>query len=281
MKIFHAGKDTEMDRLDCAILVNSTPSYYYILPFFFKLLRRYAPNLRWDVVLATEVPDHPVCRKLEKECAVKILPIPESSKGFLESRATASRIVAETYTYCLPLQDDFLLEMPMNDRELHKILDFMDKSMSTVSARCMPCPGPSRDSLPVPGIDSWKTISKETDPVGFTFQATLWRTKALAAWYERISGRLEALCPKESQQTQKRKDIELRENIAENSFGQLEFWEWSDEKDYDHLAFERVGPWSNAVYLSPFPYRPTAIVRGRLETWAQDLAKREGIELSN
>jgi hypothetical protein len=33
------------------------------------------------------------------------------------------------------------------------------------------------------------------------------------------------------------------------------------------------------VYLSPWPYRPTAIVQGRLEPWAAELGKREGVPL--
>jgi hypothetical protein len=33
------------------------------------------------------------------------------------------------------------------------------------------------------------------------------------------------------------------------------------------------------VYLSPWPYRPTAIVHGRLEPWAAELGLREGVPL--
>ena len=47
-----------MDRTDVAILVNSTPAYYYILPLFFTMLRRYAPDLEWPVYLATEELEH-------------------------------------------------------------------------------------------------------------------------------------------------------------------------------------------------------------------------------
>jgi hypothetical protein len=51
-----------MDRTDVAILVNSTPTYYYILPLFFTMLRRYAPDLQWPIYLATEELDHEVIR---------------------------------------------------------------------------------------------------------------------------------------------------------------------------------------------------------------------------
>ena len=267
-----------MDRTDCCILVNSTPAYYYILPLFFKLLRRYAPKLRWDVILATEVPDNSICRRMASEYAVKVLPIPESASGFLESRYTALKKLSEDYRYCLPLQDDFLLEMPMDGDTLTKLIDYMETSMSIVSARLMPCPGPNEES-PYARVQTFKMLDKKTDPFGFTFQATLWKMKPLCAWYGQLCNKLEELCPKALKQPATRRQIELRENLAENALGQELFWEWSDEKDYEHLAFERAGPWPNAVYLSPFPYRPTAIVRGKLEDWARDLAKREGSSL--
>jgi len=218
---------------------------------------------------------------MAKEFAVKLLAIPEESKGFLESRLAALKRIMYDYNYCFPLQDDFLLEMPMNSEAIAKVLNCMDKTMSTVSARCMPCPGPSKESdfsNTYDNIPEWKIITKKKDPFGFTFQATLWKTRPLFHWYERICEKLDSLCPKEQQA--RRKEIELRENLAENGIGQKEFWTWTDEKDYEHIAFERVGPWPNAVYLSPFPYRPTAIVRGKLEPWAEDLAKREGITIT-
>jgi hypothetical protein len=263
-----------MDRTDCCILVCSTPKYYYILPLFFKLLRRYAASLRWDVILATEVPENPVCTFVASNYAVQLLPIPEESKGFLESRLAALRLVRNDYSYCLPLQDDFLLEMPMNDRAISSVLDYMDSKMGVVSARCMPCPGPSAEA-PFVAVEGWKQLDAKTDAIGFTFQATLWKIGPLTAWYERVCARLEAMCPQRLGQTDRRREIEIKENIAENRDGQADFWRWSDEKDYDHIALERAGPWPNAVYLSPFPYRPTAIVGGRFEPWAQELARRE------
>jgi hypothetical protein len=270
-----------MDRADCCILVNSTPAYFYILPLFFKLLRRYAPKLRWDVLLATEAPNHSICKQVVRDYAVKCIPIPEESSGFLESRMVALLSVAHDYNYCLPLQEDFLLEMPMWPDAFENIMKYMDSNMCVVSARVMPCPGPSEKSVVANSLRApdWKLITKETDPFGFTFQATLWKMKPLIQWYTRICAKLETICRKDSTDPSTRKRVELKENLAENAIGQTEFWTWTDEKDYEHIAFERAGPWPNAVYLSPFPYRPTAIVRGKLEAWALELAKREGVTL--
>ena len=64
-------------------------------------------------------------------------------------------------------------------------------------------------------------------------------------------------------------------NIAEGKYG-CQFTLRYPEK---LLGIIRDGEYSNAVYRSPIPYRPTAIVRGKLEDWAKDLFKREGINI--
>lgn len=265
-----------MERTDVVLLVNSTPTYYYILPLFFTLLRRYAPSLAWSVVLATEEPEHATCQKVRDEYSVELLAISPSDAGFLESRLAALKVLKERgFTYCFPLQDDFLLEMPMNDVAFQTLLKRMDATQNIVSARCMPCPGPKRPGASFKELPEWKPLDRAHDEYGFVFQATMWRTEACFQWYERICGKLEEVCPKATNSPQERRRVEISANIAENAVGQQEFWKWSTTKKYGHIAFIRVGSWKNAVYLSPFPYRPTAIVRGKLEDWAQELMERE------
>ena len=69
------------------------------------------------------------------------------------------------------------------------------------------------------------------------------------------------------------KDIALKMNCAETQYGQEKL---RKTPNVLHLAWERAGPWSNAVYLCPFPYRPTGIVQGKLEEFAAELSRREG-----
>jgi hypothetical protein len=264
-----------MDRTDVVILVNSTPTYYYILPLFFTMLRRYAPGLKWTVVLATEEPEHEVCQQVKGGHGVELLTLDKAESGFLESRLAALRVLKDRFAYVFPLQDDFLLEMPMNGSAFHKLLEEMDKSAPIVSARCMPCPGPKTPGKCFKELPGWKPLVEKMDTMGFVFQATMWRTVACYEWYERICWRLEKICPKRVTTAAERKRVEISANIAENATGQMEFWNWSAEKKYGHIAFERAGSWKNAVYLSPFPYRPTAIVRGELEPWARELMERE------
>lgn len=254
-----------MERTDVCILINSTPKYYYILPFMIGMLRRYAPELTWPIYVATEEPLNPIFKELD----VRLITLTAAQAGFLESRRSAIDEIVGQYRYCLPLQDDFILEKGIDWGAISAILKAMDDDDDLVSARLMPCPGPKGSvSYKVKG---WNYLAAETDTYGFIFQATLWKTYACFEWYNNICA---ALYKKigEGQNP----GVEIRENIAENSQGQALFWQMSRDLEYKHVAWVRKGAWPNAVYLSPFPYRPTAIVRGALEGWAKDLMGREG-----
>ena len=267
-----------MDRTDVVILVNSTPNYYYILPFFFTMLRRYAPGLAWSLVLATEFPDDPICKAISAEHGVELIEIPFAAAGFIESRLVALQALQKRYKYCLPLQDDFILEMPMDATAIKDILAAMDTDRTISSARLMPCPGPAAsDAVYRATPIGWKILSQEHDTYGFVYQATLWRTEEAVKWFQTVANYLESIAPKATTNSKQRVAVEVSWNIAENAEGQALFWKtFAAEK---HLAWIRQGKQPNAVYLSPFPYRPTAIVKGRLEPWASELAAREGILL--
>jgi hypothetical protein len=94
-----------------------------------------------------------------------------------------------------------------------------------------------------------------------------------------IMARLEEGWPAASTPPEQRKHIEIRVNIAENADGQQFFWKFFKARRQVNIGWIRAGPWSNAVYLSPWPYRPTAIIQGRLEPWAAELGQREGAPL--
>jgi hypothetical protein len=106
----------------------------------------------------------------------------------------------------------------------------------------------------------------------FTFQACIWRHEALRYWYTRLCTQFDLDNPLTLSAAQRRY-AEIRANYAENARGQAYFREWMTAL---HLAWTRVHQHSNAVYMSPWPYRPTAVVGGQLQQWAIDMAKREG-----
>jgi hypothetical protein len=83
----------------------------------------------------------------------------------------------------------------------------------------------------------------------------------------------EKTAPTEERQ-KKQNNIAIKVNLAEIHIGQSLLHIVLPGKQ--HIAYVREGDQPNAVYLCPWPYRPTAVVRGQLEPWAVDLAKREG-----
>ena len=259
----------------CAYLVNSTPKYYGILPLHFTLLRRYG----WEgmpLFLATEEPNHPVCKQLAAD-GVELIVLDAADAGFLDSRRAALAALQRfgDFDYVIPVQDDFLLDRAPN---MTALLDAMKMIVGPiVSARLMPCPGPG--GLTMKSGPSWAGLTPQTDTYGFTFQATMWRLDACLDWYTALCAKLEAEWPVATTSVDHRRFIEVKSNFAENPEGQKFFWEFFRGRKQVHVGWRRAGPWSNAVYLCPWPYRPTAIVQGKLEPWAAELGKREGVPI--
>jgi hypothetical protein len=265
----------------CAYLVNSTPKYYYLLPLHFTLIRRYAPFVSFPLILATEEPEHPICKQVSEEFGVEILPLKKEEAGFLDSRAAALRQLALTgrFLFVLPMQEDFLLDRIPDWGCFTEAVSILESSKNIIaSVRLMPCPGPN--GPPMESMPIWAGITSTTDTYGFTFQCTLWRLDACLDWYRALTAKLEKEWPRDVTPKDMRTEIEVRRNFAENAEGQRFFWKFFTERKQTHIGYIRVGAWSNAVYLSPWPYRPTAIVKGKLEPWADELAKREGVKLS-
>lgn len=289
-----------MDK--CAYLVNSTPKFYGLLPLHFTLVKRYAPWLDMPMFLATEEPNHPICQQV-KEMGVELILLRPSEAGFLDSRAIALQQLALTgrFTMVLPVQEDFLLERDPDPTAILEAIRLLQ--LTCASVRLMPCPGPGGSTLK--NFPDWALITPATDTYGFTFQATIWRLDACVVWYRNLCAKLEAEWPVATTPADKRRDVEIRGNFAENPDGQRFFWKHyslsssslcSNELGNNvtsssaegalwkqggvHVGWKRAGPWSNAVYMSPWPYRPTAVIQGRLEPWAAELGQREGVPIS-
>lgn len=260
-----------MDRQDVCILINSTPRYFPVLELQVKLLRRYASRLHWTIFFATEAASSPFVKNLQKTFGIEVIALEENETGFLESREAALRKLPKTYSYVLSLQEDFLLDRePMYEKlaEACRILD-MDRNVG--SLRLMPCPGPMEKDLLYHSEMKWKVLT-EDDAMTFTYQATLWRVYDLHTYYKTLLTSIEKDFPTATTPEQK-KTIALKMNCAETQYGQSKL---RRNPNVLHLCWERAGAWANAVYLCPFPYRPTAIVQGKIEPFAQELSKREG-----
>lgn len=236
------------------------------------MLRRYAPELSWPVYFATEAINHPITKKLEQDFSVKILPLGIHHTGFLESRLAALRQLPSDILYVLPLQEDFLLDRQPMYHALRDVLFILDTDRYVSSIRLMPCPGPHESDSSYNKGKPWKILG-EKNQYFFTYQATVWRRCDLAMFFTELIASIQKDFRKADEAG--RKHLALTSNVAENQYGQLLLKKTLP--DTMHLAWPRAGPWSNAVYLCPWPYRPTAVTRGHLEEFARELFHRENI----
>uniref|UniRef100_A0A6C0BBM1 Glycosyltransferase n=1 Tax=viral metagenome TaxID=1070528 RepID=A0A6C0BBM1_9ZZZZ len=254
-----------------AYLINTTPKYFYLLPLHIGLIHRYAPGLDWDLWIATEEPNHYVINDMKRE-GVKILELLPSESGFLKSREAALRRLP-SYDYVIPAQEDFLLERFIDYKIIDQAFAILEKDRNVQSIRWMPCPGPA------PADEQyglyWQELDPKFDEYLFVFQMTVWRASALKKWFTNLTEQFEKDYPV-SLSAEERRIAEIRANYAENSRGQGYFKRWMMSAGEKHLAWTRAHKHPNAVYMSPWPYRPTAVVGGKLEAWAVELGKREG-----
>jgi hypothetical protein len=232
------------------------------------LLKRYAPELKWSLFIASEVPEHPTLQKIKTRYPdVTILPLTQEDEGFIESRFMGTQLLPPEIKYVFPIQEEFLLEARPVNSYFEEALQIFDTDNSVASIRLMPCPGPKGNNNF--GNSRFKVLEYPVDDMIFTYQATLWKREAYQNFMGALSEKLVGMTPE-----QKRK-ASIQDNIAEISVGQKILV----SQNQTHLAYPREGRQPNAVYLCPFPYRPTAVVKGKLEDWALDLSKREAFFL--
>ena len=253
-----------MNRTDIAYIVNSTPKYYYLLEAHFGLLNLYASDMKWPIYFGTETPE-----EIRLPSNVNIVHLQMADAGFWESRIATIKALPSTIKYILPMQEDFLLERPgVNWQNIQNVLDCMDGNPKIISARLMPCPGPRINEPLLPG---WSALS-ELDNYLFTFQATIWKREYYLDYLKQVVELAKKRYPNLSNSEWNK--MAVNENLAENSDGRSIFLKLF--KDYIHLAWIRNSKRANAVYDCPWPYRPTAVVKGVLQAWAQELIEREG-----
>lgn len=263
-----------MDRQDVCILLNSTPKYFYLLPLQLTMLKRYAPMLKWPVYFATEVPEHPIAKQLASDFSVKILGLAKDKEGFLESRATALSMLPSEITYVLPLQEDFLLDRSPDKKYLSDALFILDTDRNVSSLRLMPCPGPHESDVNYVKEKPWKILGSQNTYI-FTYQATMWRRIDYSIYLNSLLASIEKDFGQREEKD--KKYLALTNNVGENHYGQAVLKKCLP--DTIHLCWPRAHQNPNAVYLCPWPYRPTAVTRGNLESFAEELFHREGVKI--
>jgi len=253
----------------------------YLLEAHITLLRRYGPTCKWPIYLAITIqPDD----RLEHFCRVHdlhLLYLDSANANFLQGRHAAMQRLPDTIQYVLPLQEDFLLERPGLDvGALTSALSILDKEPTVASLRLMPCPGSSSKELVFGG---WNVLGV-TDLL-FSYQATIWRRSIYTDYMkDLIKHGVETLTKYDNKGTAipisntAWNNYAIQTNPAETFVG-IQLLK-TVHPTMTHLCWPRKATWANAVYMCPWPYRPTAVVQGVLQPWAQELIRREGFTLN-
>lgn len=272
--------NTTMLNQNTCVLINSCSKYSYILHPFFTMLRRWWPDCYYPIYLACDGD----ITEYKEQYKINIIE-QEEDYGFVEGRLDALEKLKK-YQFVIMLQDDFIIERYVDSKTLAKLASIMKDSYKEEDAtkhiaciRLMPCPGPEGKEHPnglreIEGACWCK----------FSFQASIWNRK----YYIRFFTDIIESVKKNLYQSHYRKladeiindkkywlKLWIKNNIAEGRYGANFTLKYPEI----FLGVIRDGPQSNAVYRSPIPYRPTAIVRGKLEDWAIELFKREGIKI--
>jgi len=199
----------------------------------------------------------------------------QEESGFLESRLAGIGYLPDEYDFVLPLQEDFWLDRAPDYSRLDEAINILRADPKVKSLRLMPSPGPHQDDIVYKG--PWRVLGNN-DTYKFTFQATLWRSSTYKKFLERILKVASKDFHESGLPPTDWAKYCIRANVAENLKGQGIFSEFMNANSL-HLSIEREHQNKNAVYLAPWPYRPTAVVLGSLEPWAKEFAKREGFRL--
>jgi hypothetical protein len=267
------------------IVIHTTSKYLPIVDVQLKCIERYAPELLKYGAIYIACEGSQEFLKKQYSSRIQKIPLLAEESGFLESRVAALKyIVEDRHNPILMLQDDFWIDRPVRKNDLEELLlYFRDERVKSI--RVMPCPGPVGPlggTLPhlrgPPHPRVYVAALTEKDTYRFSFQATIWNHEAVLEWFETILRSARSEFRISGLPASDWTKFCIRHNVTENQDGQALFLNTMMGPEKIHLAVRRQGDHPNAVNLAPIPYRPTAVVQGKLEPWAKEFAIREGFQ---
>lgn len=263
--------------VNTAIVINTCPKYFYLLDAMIGLLRRYAAKLDWPIYLATEEYANGTIIECVLKHKIQLLKLDSRESDFFSSRAAAMRLLPESIQYVLPLQDDFLLERPGVDLSAFEdAVCILDMYPEVQSLRLMPCPG-ARGRETLEGT-KWIHLKPENGDMMFCYQATIWRRQVYLDFMKEMLNYTRQQLPEFGPGSKEWSRFAVDSNPAELHIGNDALARVCPPNSV-HVCWLRHAAWANAVYWCPFPYRPTAVVKGVFQPWAKELLQREGFRV--
>ena len=225
--------------MEASIFISSTSKYSFIWDTFFTLLRKNWENCPYEIHFISEGnTDY-----LKDKYNINVEKI-EKDLGFLEGYRYLCQKYKDKYSHFILLQDDFLIEKKVNQDILDKYFEILKSNENIGFIRTMPCPGPKGEQKMFGDVKLGK-INKNED-YSFCYQSSFWNSDYFLSF---------SIIPK----TNPWKSEIYLANKMKNC------------KEKENWGFIRPFKESHAVYESPIPYRPTAIVKGKLQDWAKKL----------
>ena len=228
------------------IVISSTPKYSYIWEPFFKMLYKY-----WKTPPDIYFISSGKCSFLNEKYDINVYET-ASDLGFLGGYLHVLNDIKSMYSTFICMQDDFIIQKNVNTELLSLYRDILEDT--TIGCiRLMPCPEPKGN------IHKFNTVTlKEVvknDDYSFSFQSCMWNIEFFI--------RLCTEC----------KDMNtwLIEPYLSNKL---------TKTNKLLLGYIRESSHRDAVLQSPVPYRPTAIVRGKLQDWAKQLLQENDIRIN-
>lgn len=235
----YIGKSIDLDDQQTAIVISSTPKYSFIWDTFFIYLRKNWKNCPYQIYFTSEGE----CKYLENKYTINIFQ-QDKDIGFLEGYRYVCEQIKHKYRYFILLQDDFIIEKTVDRHIINSYEKIMKENSNIGFIRTMPCPGPKGEQKKFGNIELGKIDKQEN--FSFSYQSSIWNIDYFLNF---------TVIPKNNPWS--------GEIFLANKMKSC--------KEKENWGFIRPFKESHAVYESPIPYRPTAIVGGKLTDWAKKL----------
>ena len=236
-------KDTKINaspvnRENTAIFISSTPKFSFIWDTFFTFLRKHWTDCPYPIYFVSEGnPDY-----LKDKYNINVEKL-EKDLGFLEGYRYLCNKYRNKYHNFILLQDDFLIERSVNQPLISKYEKIMYENENIGFIRMMPSPGPKGERKMFGDIELGKIRKKEN--YSFSYQTSVWNLDYFYDFTAPSKFRWD--------------DLNMSRKMR------------TDRSGKENWGFIRPFKEWNAVYESPIPYRPTAILKGKVMDWAKHL----------
>ena len=221
-----------------AILISSTPKFSFIWDTFFTFLRKHWTDCPYPIHFIS-TGDNDYLREEYNVITEKL----EKDLGFLEGYRYLCKKYMDKYSHFILLQDDFLIERTVNQEIISKYENILFENENIGFIRTMPSPGPKGEQRMFGDVKLGK-INKNED-YSFSYQTSFWNLKYFYDFTAPSKFRWD--------------DFNMSKKMR------------IDKSGKENWGFIRPFKEWNAVYESPIPYRPTAILKGKLMDWAKKL----------